>query len=183
MSLSEDVQWVRWSHSVFCCTCSPPLADSQRMMGNLAMFSEEENDMLVNICSIQWHEYDSHISHSHQSQSGPEPQKQMPWKQTACQPSFSSKGWRFTQHIHISITLQLCQEINHFLLHTKSYLKLRPHFWMRGKINRSIIGTRVRIRMGFTVWQRRDFSLTIYWYSFISHYTTVKSRGSVKFYF
>ncbi len=83
------------------CTCSPPLADSQRAM----VFSEEENDMLVNICSIQWHEYDSHISHSHQSQSGPEPQKQMPWKQTACQPPFSSKGWRFTQHIHISITL------------------------------------------------------------------------------
>ncbi len=107
-------------------------------------------------------------------------------KQHANRHSLQRAGDSHNTFISASLSMQLCQEINHFLLHTKSYLKLRPHFWMRGKINRSIIGTRVRIRMGFTVWQRRDFSLTIYRNSFISHYsmyTTVKSRGSVRFYF
>lgn len=40
-SRSEECLWVRWSRSVNCPTCSPPLAGSQRMMGNWAMFSEE----------------------------------------------------------------------------------------------------------------------------------------------
>lgn len=46
MSLSLVVlEMVRWSHSMFCYTCSPPLAGSQRMMGNLAMFSKEKYEM------------------------------------------------------------------------------------------------------------------------------------------
>lgn len=40
MSLSEEARWVRWSRSMNCRTCSPPLAGSQRTMGSLAMFSE-----------------------------------------------------------------------------------------------------------------------------------------------
>lgn len=113
-SLSEECLWVRWSRSVNCCTCSPPLAGSQRMMGNWAMFSEENQIIRLWSSRRLFLESDSHISHSRRSQSGPKLHKRRPWQRTTCQPSFSSKGWSGKQ-----IDTFISGSLSHHLSHSR----------------------------------------------------------------
>lgn len=174
MSLSEEARWVRWSRSMNCWTCSPPSAGSQRTMGSLAMFSEENK--IIKLWSSRrlvntWIWFTDFILTSISI-----------WTKAAQTNAVAANNmptvilFKGLEHktifiIHcLLITLSAVMPV----MRSNSYLKLKPHFLMRGKIIRSMMGTRVRIRMGFTVWRGRErFQSSYMRYRFVLPFHTL----------